>query len=220
MYLTLRGQVFNQRLGLNSHSVMTSLTESQLKRDFIDINELYAKKKKNGFFIPVRYTVSALVLLATINLYLCRINLSEAIVVMSKVKVVKSEFRSASDVCVVSTVPEVNSTSKNVTMQEESKGEFDWDATTQGLILGAFFYGYILFQILGGRLAEVFGAKWLCGGGIFVSIVINTLTPLIARTNNFSLFFSSRVVLGMFQSFVFPSCYALFSKWSPDHERR
>jgi len=31
----------------------------------------------------------------------------------------------------------------------------------QGHILGAFFYGYILFQIPGARMAEQIGAKWL-----------------------------------------------------------
>ena len=28
-----------------------------------------------------------------------------------------------------------------------------------------FFYGYVLTQLPGGRLAELFGAKWLFGGG-------------------------------------------------------
>ena len=192
---------------------MSSLTDSELKRDFIDFNELYAKKKENGFFIPVRHIVALMVMLATVNLYMCRINMSEAILAMSKVKISKNEFYNASDVCVIA----VKTNTQNVTTN--TKGEFDWDNTTQGLILGAFFYGYILFQVVGGRLAEIFGAKWLCGGGILVSIIINALTPLIARTNNFYFLFSSRVVLGLFQAFIFPSCYALASKWAPDHER-
>ena len=30
---------------------------------------------------------------------------------------------------------------------------------------GMFFYGYVLTQLPGGRLAELVGAKWLFGGG-------------------------------------------------------
>ena len=33
------------------------------------------------------------------------------------------------------------------------------------MILGSFFYGYVLTQIPGGRLAEVWGGKWLYGIG-------------------------------------------------------
>ena len=32
-------------------------------------------------------------------------------------------------------------------------------------IPGMFFYGYVLTQLPGGRLAELVGAKWLFGGG-------------------------------------------------------
>ena len=42
-------------------------------------------------------------------------------------------------------------------------GEFDWDAETQGLILGCFFYGYALSHVPGGLLAERYGGKWLMG---------------------------------------------------------
>lgn len=32
-----------------------------------------------------------------------------------------------------------------------SKEEFDWSPKIQGLILGSFFYGYVLTQIIGGK---------------------------------------------------------------------
>ena len=35
----------------------------------------------------------------------------------------------------------------------------------QGVILGMFFYGYVLTQLPGGRLAEIVGGKWLFGVG-------------------------------------------------------
>jgi hypothetical protein len=33
----------------------------------------------------------------------------------------------------------------------EYKGEFDWSPQTQGFVLGSFFYGYLLTQIIGGK---------------------------------------------------------------------
>ena len=42
---------------------------------------------------------------------------------------------------------------------------FHWDEAQQGIILGMFFYGYVLTQLPGGRLAELVGGKWLFGVG-------------------------------------------------------
>ena len=44
-------------------------------------------------------------------------------------------------------------------------GDDDNDDDYQGVILGMFFYGYVLTQLPGGRLAEIMGGKWLFGGG-------------------------------------------------------
>lgn len=51
----------------------------------------------------------------------------------------------------------------------------------QGLILAAFFYGYIFTQIPGGWLAERFGGKLLLGCGILTTSVLTLITPLAAR---------------------------------------
>ena len=60
-------------------------------------------------------------------------------------------------------------------------GPFNWDTTTQGYILGSFFYGYVVTQIPGGRMAEVFGGKWIFGIGILITSVFTLLTPLAAN---------------------------------------
>ncbi|XP_054158499.1 putative inorganic phosphate cotransporter [Oppia nitens] len=164
-------------------------------------------------------------MLATFNLYLCRVNLSIAIVAMSKYNKSSSNnsskhdsSSSTSDACNIFDDHGDNN-NNNTNNQQNHHGEFDWSESTQSQILGAFFYGYLVFQIVGGRLAELFGAKWLCAAGMAVSLMINAMTPLIARTQIYWLLVASRVVLGMFQAFIFPALYALCSKWAPDHER-
>lgn len=32
--------------------------------------------------------------------------------------------------------------------------EFDWSPNVQGLVLGSFFYGYVLTQIVGGKFSD------------------------------------------------------------------
>ncbi len=46
---------------------------------------------------------------------------------------------------------QVNSTTSDVI--------FDWNQKEKGVILGAFFYGYILTQVLGGFVATKYGAN-------------------------------------------------------------
>jgi len=66
-----------------------------------------------------------------------------------------------------------NLTSKNT-------GEFDWDSTEQGIILGAYFYGNIATQIAGGILAEKVGGKWVFGSGAMIGAIASLLTPVAA----------------------------------------
>lgn len=62
------------------------------------------------------------------------------------------------------------------------QGTYDWDETTQGLILSAFYYGYIITHVPGGMLAERFGGKHTLGLGIFSTALFTLLTPVTADT--------------------------------------
>ena len=66
-------------------------------------------------------------------------------------------------------------------------GEFHWGNELQGYIFGAFFYGYISTQILGGRLAERYGTKWLFGGSILSTAVLSVFTPAVALWSPYAL---------------------------------
>ena len=79
---------------------------------------------------------------------------------------------------------------------QSSDGPFNWDEEEQGIILGAFFYGYILTQIPGGFLAEKYGGKWLFGCGTFVTAVLTLLTPVAAKAGT-GVFIAVRVLEGI-----------------------
>lgn len=59
--------------------------------------------------------------------------------------------------------------------------EFDWSEETQGIILSAVFWGYVLTQVPGGLLAEKYGGKYVLATGMMLSAVCTLLTPPIAR---------------------------------------
>lgn len=50
-----------------------------------------------------------------------------------------------------------------------------------GVILGAFYYGYMVFQIPGGWLALRVGGARLFGAAVLIASVLTLLTPAAAR---------------------------------------
>lgn len=90
--------------------------------------------------------------------------------------------------------------SNNTATQAEDEipgSKFDWDKHKQNQILGTFFWGYILTELPGGRLAEVIGAKRVFGGGMLAASIITLLTPAACNWN-FIVVIVLRVLLGFF----------------------
>jgi len=177
-----------------------------------------------------RYIIALMIFCSTFSIYIGRISLSTAIVEMSvNENASKSSLTTpalSTDACPVdeSRLHSTNSSSSSITSTEhqvssgnEQAVKFRWNQSTQGIILGAFFWSYFLFQVPGGRMAERFGAKLLTTVGILGTAIINLVTPIVAPY--FALFVASRIVLGAVQAMVFPSAYLLASKWIPDQER-
>jgi len=88
----------------------------------------------------------------------------------------------------------------------------------QGVILGAYFYSYTLTQVFGGRFTERFGARWVCGIGIFVPAIANALTPIAANTHE-SLIIIVRIIIGAFHGLIYSSLYSMYAQWFPKNER-
>lgn len=51
----------------------------------------------------------------------------------------------------------------------------------QGMLLSAFFFGYLFTQIPGGYLSGRFGGSLFLGGGVLGTAVLTLLTPLSAQ---------------------------------------
>ena len=56
-----------------------------------------------------------------------------------------------------------------------------------GMVLGSFYYGYIVLQIPGGWLATKIGGTRIFGAALFFASLLTLLTPLAARWSVYAL---------------------------------
>lgn len=96
--------------------------------------------------------------------------------------------------------------------------DLGWNMQQQGMVLSSFFVGYVLLQVLGGRLADRYGGKAVLGIGVLLWSLFTMLTPPAAALG-FTLLIITRIAMGMGEAVTFPSIYSTFSKWVPLTER-
>ncbi|KAF5296498.1 hypothetical protein FQR65_LT01487 [Abscondita terminalis] len=140
-------------------------------------------------FLKARHILGILGFFGFANVYAMRVNLSVAIVAMVN-HTHSGDHDNGSSTFDHCPIPNVT----NPTVLPE--GPFNWNEKTQGIVLGSFFYGYVLTQVPGGRLAEMFGGKIVFGCGLLTTAIFTLLTPIAAQVN-FTFFIIVRVIEGM-----------------------
>ena len=152
--------------------------------------------------------------------YAARNNINNAMVSMVKSKD-QSYGKKGSNVTYYCPIEDSNSNYSFPVLDSISIGKvdasLDWSPTTQGLILGSFWYGYIVLQVPAGRLSELFGGKWIVAIGLIASGIINLITPSIVFS--IPILVTSRVILGLIQGGILPACFSLIITWLPDDKR-
>lgn len=96
--------------------------------------------------------------------------------------------------------------------------EFNWDESTQSLILSSFFWGYVVGMLPAGEITQKYGARYLILGSILVCSILNLLTAVSASLG-YEYVLLLRFLQGMCQSFVHPCSHNMLSKWAPVEER-
>lgn len=129
--------------------------------------------------IPVRLNVGVMLFMASFVSYMLRVNFSIIIIAMTKK---------------ISPNVTIGNLSENGNAHQDDS--FNWSKTDQGLLLSAYFYGYIFPNLLGGMLAGQFGGRIVIFTGMFLSSVVTGLSPLTA-SDNFIFMFASRFILGV-----------------------
>ncbi|XP_018323710.1 putative inorganic phosphate cotransporter isoform X2 [Agrilus planipennis] len=165
------------------------------------------------FFIPQRVVMSIFGFLAILNSYTMRGTMSIAITEMV-VTVARNSTSSSDDTC--SGESSSSSSSQAVTNPDLL---FDWNEATQGLILSAFYWGYVATHIPGAFLTEKFGAKQTLGIGMLITALFTLFTPLITLAGGWQWLIIARVCVGLGEGVTFPALTALIAKWVPLEER-
>ncbi|XP_050432550.1 sialin-like isoform X2 [Adelges cooleyi] len=120
--------------------------------------------------------------------------------------------------CPMPYVPQRQSNTTSTHYEEDTSSRFDWDEETQGLILSAFYYGYIITHVPGGLLAQRFGGKHTMGLGILSTAVLTMFTPMVARMGSTQLMIL-RFVEGLGEGTTFPALCTLLAQWAPPLEK-
>lgn len=92
--------------------------------------------------------------------------------------------------------------------------EFKWDKVLEGYILSSFFAGYAATQLLGGRMADLFGGKWVLAAGLAVWSFATFITPSAAFAGTIPLI-AVRIFLGLGEGVAFPAVHSIISRSVP-----
>lgn len=96
--------------------------------------------------------------------------------------------------------------------------DYGWDKITQGYVFSAFYVGYLIMMIIGGRLADKMGGALVLGAGVLLWSLFTLLTPAAAFLG-FSVLLLARLGMGMGESVTFPSVYNMVTRWVPSQDR-
>ena len=106
--------------------------------------------------ILARYVLAVMGCLGFMNLLLCRLNISVAIVAMvgvSKPEVIPNgnahNDLEELEYCMDNSYVDLNgSFHQSTQLKVNSKGDFDWSPKAQGFLIGAYYYGYASCQVM------------------------------------------------------------------------
>ena len=130
--------------------------------------------------IPVRLNVGIMLFMASFTSYMLRVNFSIIIIAMTNANVTEK----------------MNGNQTGMESDGFVDDHFNWSKKDQGLLLSAYFYGYIFPNLLGGMFSDRFGGRLVIFTGMVLSAVVTGLSPL-AASDNFTFMFIARVILGV-----------------------
>lgn len=95
---------------------------------------------------------------------------------------------------------------------------YGWSDATKGVVLSAFFFGYLVMQPSSGWFTNKFGGRLMLGLAMLTWSLCVILTPIAAGVS-FALLIAARVLMGAGEALTTPSIYYLFGRWLLPIER-
>jgi MFS transporter, ACS family, solute carrier family 17 (sodium-dependent inorganic phosphate cotransporter), other len=114
----------------------------------------------------------------------------------------------------ISYIDRTNMSVGAITMQTQ----FGWSQTEKGLVLSAFFIGYMAFMLLSGALANRFGGKIVLLVAVIWWSIFTALTPPAAMIS-LAAVIGVRIALGAGEAAVIPASINMIGRWVPPPQR-
>jgi len=95
--------------------------------------------------------------------------------------------------------------------------EHGYAQSTKGLVLSAFFFGYILLQVNGGSLATRYGGLYVLGASMLLASLCSLATPTLAGSPTSLVLI--RALTGLAESVCYPAVHAIMGRWAPHEEK-
>ena len=111
-------------------------------------------------------------------------------------------------------IDRVNISVAIIPMQEQ----FGWSESQVGIILGSFYFGYMITMTVGGYLADKYGGKRVLGYALLIWSLFTIITPLFAYQGLWWLILV-RILMGLGEGVTFPSWHSIYARWIPFKER-
>ncbi|XP_075153286.1 sialin [Haematobia irritans] len=170
--------------------------------------------------LSCRQVLNILTMLGFMLNYALRVNLTIAIVAMVRPTVDDSAVAKIvnTNSTIASTTIYNNSSSSSSLKIDDDDERFPWDTYQQNFVLGCFFWGYILTELPGGRLAELIGGRRVFGHSMLWASLLTLITPLAANLH-YVLLIIVRVVLGFMLGATWPAIHPVAAVWIPPNQR-
>ncbi|XP_005107785.1 uncharacterized transporter slc-17.2 [Aplysia californica] len=101
---------------------------------------------------------------------------------------------------------------------QKEDGQLVWSKSTQGIILGGLYWGYLLLQLPSQRIIQHLGCKRLSLGCVLLMSLLTMALPAAARLSPW-LMMSIRVAQGLLSALGVPAIYCMWGAWAPPQER-
>jgi MFS transporter, ACS family, solute carrier family 17 (sodium-dependent inorganic phosphate cotransporter), other len=98
------------------------------------------------------------------------------------------------------------------------QAQLGWNETQKGIVLSAFFIGYLLMMAASGALANRYGGRIVLGIAVIWWSLFTALTPPAALLS-LSALILARIALGLGEAAVFPASINMIGRWVPPRAR-
>ncbi|CAG9767274.1 unnamed protein product [Ceutorhynchus assimilis] len=168
-----------------------------------------------GFKIPMRFWIAVMVFASTYINYTTRSNMSISITSM----VSRAKGQSSVPECKRNdTHAIVVNGNTSVKALPDYGPRYDWDEHIQGIILGSYFWGYVISSAPGGFIAEWLGPFNTIFYAQIVTALFNSLSVWAAHWH-FGVLIFCRFVLGLMAGPIYPALQCLIARWAPPAEK-